>query len=335
MNGYDTHTLAGVIGQLEPFNPFLLNLLTTGVVTFESEYIDFDVVDEDMQLAPFVSPMVAGKVMKEQGATLKKFKPAYVKPKDQVSPSRVLKRRPGEQLGGTLTGQARRDAIVTDILDTHRQKIRRREEWMVAQELLSGSVTVSGEDYPTALVDFQRDGDKTVVLAGGAKWDQGTALPIEDLEDWFARLEAPATHVIMGAGAFRKMIGFQEVKDLIDTRRGSDTLLEMGPANALAFFRGRFGGAGPEIWTYTGWYKDAAGAKQLFIPDNAVVVVSTATNLVRTYGAIMDGRAGYQAMEMFPKNWVQEDPSHEFVMTQSAPLPIPARVNATLAATVY
>jgi hypothetical protein len=38
-------------------------------------------------------------------------------------------------------------------------------------------------------------------------------------------------------------------------------------------------------------------------------------------------------LEMFPKNWVNEDPAAEYVMTQSGPLMIPKRPNAVVAVT--
>ena len=37
---------------------------------------------------------------------------------------------------------------------------------------------------------------------------------------------------------------------------------------------------------------------------------------------------------MFPKMWDQEDPSVTFLMTQSAPLPVPVNINNTLRARV-
>jgi len=50
---------------------------------------------------------------------------------------------------------------------------------------------------------------------------------------------------------------------------------------------------------------------------------------VRCFGAIRDKKAGYQALEFFMKNWEIEDPSHEYIMSQSAPLMVPKEPNAT------
>lgn len=334
MNAYDTLTLLGVIREMDRFSPFMLNLLFPDVATFETSEISFDQLGIDMNLAPFVSPLKEGKIVSEQRAQLKKFAPPYIKPKNALTPDRLIVRKAGEGIGGQLSPAERRDAIIVDILMEHQKKILRRMEWMASQIVLSGKVTVEGEDYPTSEVDFERDADKTFALTGANRWSESTSTPNDDLEDWFTRLEAPCTHIVFGRKAYQAFVKHDDIKGLVDSRRGSDTKLEMAPATTLSSFRGRLGDAGPELWVYSGWYKDDAGDKQFFIPDNVVLLVSTAVEGVRAFGAILDKGAGYQALESFPKMWEIEDPSVEMLMTQSSPLPVPRRINATLAATV-
>ena len=331
----DTTTLLGIIARLSTYDTFLLNLMFPEVVNFETESIAFDRIFQDHTLAPFVSPMVAGQANNSQGAIQKTFKPAYVKPKDVLDPERVLKRRPGEAIGGALSAGQRRDAIVVDTLDEQRQRVINRMEWMSAQLLRTGKIVVSGEGYKTAEVDFGRLSANTITLLSDARWGESAADPLGDLEDWMDRMDAPCTHIIMGSAAFNKFIKNDDVKELVNSRRGSDTELEMAPAVMKAAFRGRLGGAGPEIWTYTGWYIDENGSKQKFIGDHDVLLVSQGATGVRAHGAIMDKKAGYQALEFFPKTWENEDPSVEYMMTQSAPLPVLPLINSTVCATVH
>lgn len=332
---YTTTTLLAAVSQLDPFEPFLLNLMFPEVVTFDSEEIAFDKIAVEQGLAPFVSPYIAGKPRREKGGSVRSFVAPSLKPKDVVKPDRALKRRPGEGMGGTLSAEQRMNAIRMDILDEHRKLIMRRMEWMAAQFLRTGKIIVEGDEYPRAEVDFGRHADHTATLTSGARWSETTAKPVEDLEDWMQMLEAPASHVIFGRGAFRYALQNDDFRALVETRRGSETQLEMAPAANLAAFRGRFGGAGPELWSYTGYWKDSAGAKQLFIPDNGVAVISTGVSGVRAYGGILDAKAGYRGMELFPKNWESEDPAVEYLMTQSRPLTVPRMPDATLYATVY
>ncbi|MFL1405380.1 major capsid protein [Marinobacter sp. M1N3S26] len=332
---YETTTLLNVMSELDRFSPFLLNLLFQSVVTFDTEEIAFDELELDETLAPFVSPYIAGKPNREKGGALRKFVPPTVKPKDVVKPGRALKRRPGEDPSGEMTAEARMNAIRVDLLDNHRRQILRRMEWMVAQLLRSGKIVVEGEDYPKAEVDYGRDPNNTITLAAGAEWGSGTEDVIGDHEDWFAQLAAPCTHVIYGRGAFRRALLDEKFKDLVETERGSDTEFEIAPAVNLASYRGRFGGAGPELWSYTGYFKDDEGNKELFIPDNGVVLLSTGAPGVRAYGAILDKKAGFRPLEYFPKNWDADDPSVEYLMTQSRGLPVPGLADSTLYATVF
>ena len=331
----DTTTLLGIISRLTPYDVFLLNLIFSEVVTFDTAEIGFDKIFQDHTLAPFVSPMLAGKANTQEGALQKTFRPAYVKPKDVVDPQRVLRRRPGEAIGGSMTAEARRNAIVVDILDEQRQRITNRLEWMASSLLRTGQIVVSGESYKTSVVDFGRAAGNTVTLLTDARWGQSAEDPLGDLQDWMDRMDAPCTHIIFGNGAFTKFAKNADVKELINTRRGSDTTLELAPAKMKAAYRGRLGGAGPELWTYSGWYIDEEGNQVKFVQDNEVILVSQGATGVRAFGAILDGKANYQALEYFPKVWQNEDPAVEFCMTQSAPLPVLPLINSTVCATVY
>ncbi len=332
MDAYSTNTLLDMIRELDPFEPFLLNMLCPSKIEFGTEKISFDDLDADFQLAPFVSPMVAGRARADRGSTLKEFAPAYVKPKDVVRPDRLLKRAPGEPLAGNLSPAQRRAMVVAQLLEEHRRQIRRREEWMVSQILQTGKVTVSGPDYPEVEVDFGRRANLTVALTTTA-WDQAGSDPLADLEDYFTRLDAPCTDMIFGRVAGNAFLRHDEVKDAIDTRRGSDTQFEIAPIGELnAQYRGRLGASGPRIWTYYGFYETAGGTKTMFMPDEGMALVSAGKG-VRCYGAIQDSKAiedGVVASEAWPKNWHTEDPAVENLMTQSAPLPVIPRINSTM-----
>ena len=331
---YDTATLMGVYKKLIPHDTFLLNLLFLQTVLFTTKKISFDGLSDEHKLAPFVSPSVAGKPNTSAGSTLKEFAPAYVKPLDVVDPERVLKRIPGEGMGGVLSAEERANAIRVDILDSQRARILKRMEWMAAQLCRTGTIVVSGEDYPTQVVDFGRNPNNTVTLVGDARWGEASAAPNENIENWMALMTAPCTHIIFGANAWTKYIADESTEKLINTLRGSDTKLAMEPAQMFAAFRGTLGAGGPELWTYKGFYHDDNGDKQTFLHPDDVLLCSTAGGGVRAYGAIMDGAANYIATEIFPKIFTPDNPGVEQVMSQSAPLPVMPEIDSTVCATV-
>ena len=341
---YDTHTLLGVVETIKPVRTFWRDLCFPSVQTFDSEYIDFDVLSRSgRRLAPFVAPTAQGKVMKDQGYTTKRFAPAYIKPKMTYNANRVLKRRAGEPYAGTMSPQARRDAIVTDLMTEMLNMHAMRQEWMAAQAVLTGSVTVSGDAYPTQVVSFGRAVNQTVTLTSTATWaaaNDSTVNAIDDIEQWASRvLEASGyavTEIIMGLTAWNAFRKKSYVKDALDTSwRGSESALNIfNPTDGAAVqYRGTLGPF--RVWTYSDVYEDDSGVLQPLMDQKSVCLLNPAgLEGIRCFGAIHDPRAGYQSVEVYPSNWISEDPATEWFMTQSAPLMVPTRPNAALVAKV-
>ncbi len=162
---YSSNVLTGTVNSLQAPPQFLIDTFFPAVQTENSEEIHFDVENDIMGLAPFVSPLVEGKVVEEQGFVTKTLKPAYVKPKTAVDPNRAIKRYMGEQIGGNLSPADRQRLILADLLGAQRKMILNRQEWMAASVLTTGKVTISGDLYKTVELDFGRDAALTSRLA--------------------------------------------------------------------------------------------------------------------------------------------------------------------------
>lgn len=339
---YDTSTLLGVMSQAKVINPFWLGFFP-GQINFETEDIFFDRVNQDYRrLAPFVAPNVQGRVQGRSGYDSVSFKPAYVKPKDIVDPSMDIIRQPGEALGtGSLTNDQRRNAVIAEILKQHRTKLTNRNEWMAARALIDGTVTISGEDYPTTVVNFRRHSSLSYVLGGGALWTAGTADPLADIKA--AKLNADQrsgvriTKLVFGGNAYdyfsvHAKVNLKEMMNL--NYSGYDTKVSLmrdgyEGQEFMGVVQGLNGAGRIEIWVDTSKYVDENGVEQFFLDQDTVVGVSQAIEGVRCFGAIRDTKAGLQAREVFTKMWENEDPSVEYIMSQSAPLMVPKRPNAS------
>jgi hypothetical protein len=338
---YSTAYLLGAYGVIDRPVPFLYNTFFTSEQQFDTPEVYFDKVERARRLAPVVSPLVQGKAERLRGYFTSSMRPAYVKPKHVIEPDRVLKRMPGETLLGSFSAAERRDRIVLDTLQIQDDQITRREEWMAAQLLLTGSVVVQGEDYPAQVVSFGRPSSNTVVLAGGAAWGQTGVDALSMMQTWSALVQ--------------NVSGFAPVKVVMDPlaydkfRRSSGVALVM---NSFRQTSGNIdlagtvtGGIGNEavnvgqiglfdIWVYQQFYTDPDGNVIKFIPDNTVIMGNPmGCQGTRLYGAIQDVRS-LQPLPRFPKMWIAEDPSAEYMMTQSAPLPVLGWPEATFAATV-
>lgn len=336
---YDTHTLMGVVRTLHDPVTFWLDLCFPTVQTFDTEYIDFDVIDRQRRMAPFVVPTAQGVPMYQQGYTTRQFKPAYSKMKDVVDPRRVIKRQAGEMIGGSLSNEQRRMAIITDILQHHRNYLVRRMEWMAANAVIGGQVTIAGENYPSSVVQFGRDAGQTVVLGSGSRWGDAGVNILSLIDDWGTQTQQLSSYaptlLIMGTNAWKVFISDTNVQRVLDTRRGSQSRLETGPGSFLpAQYKGTLG-ASLEAWTYNDIYTDNSGANQPIMDPSSIVLLNPAgVEGVRTYGAILDANAGYIPTEIYARNWIDDDPAVEMVMTQSSPLPIVTRPNAVFTAKV-
>lgn len=335
---YSTAELLEVSRFQKRITPFWLTFFPRQI-NFETEEIFFDKVDQDYRkLAPLVVPNVAGRPMTIDGYTSLSFKPAYVKPKHIVDPNMVIERQAGEALlVGSLSLAQRRDAVIAEILRRHDSMLTNRNEWLAAKALIDGAVTLSGEDYPTTTVDFQRHATLTVTLAGAALWTAGTATPITDIMN--ARINANnrsgavIRRVVFGGTAWDNFTQRVDLKALMDKNYGGLNVNIQRQADGfegqeyMGTYGGVFGGGTIDIWVDRSKYVDENGAEQFFLPQTTVVGFSDVEG-VRCFGAIKDMSA-LRAMERFPKMWQQPDPSAEFLMTQSAPLMVPKKPNAS------
>lgn len=338
---YSTAELLEITSNIRQSTPAFWSSFFTRQINFTTEEIFFDKVDADYRkLAPLVVPNVQGKIMRGvQPYTSNSFKPAYVKPKDAVDPNRVIERRAGEALiTGSLSLEQRKDAAVADILRYHDTLLNNRLEWLAAKALIDGAVTLSADEYPTTTIDFQRHATLTYTLSGAALWSAGTATPLTDIRN--ARINASnrsgavIRRVVFGGTAWDLFTARVDLKAEQDKNFGGKVVEIQRDFDGfegqeyMGRYGGMFGGNAMELWVDRSKYVDELGNEQFYMPQNAVVGFSDIEG-VRCFGAIKDFDAGLVATERFQKMWRQEDPSAEFILTQSAPLMVPKKPNAS------
>jgi hypothetical protein len=339
---FSTITLQGVIQLQAPEAHYWLDNFFPREVTFDTEDIAFEELPTDRRMAPFVSPRVQGRIMKEKGRTSKTFRPAYVKPKHEVNPFKTVARRAGERIGGDMTREQRWNLAVADNMKSENDMIDRRLDWLAAQAVQFGGVTIVGEDYPEVYVDFQRNAGLTRTLLVDARWGEVAGDPLQDLRE-LRRISTGTgnggiTRLTMGLDAFDLFFDDDKVRELlrdntVSVNRTSDSTMsafsaEDQPAEYRGVLQGANGQGRIEVYTYAQQYEDYDGT--LIDMMNPLDVIGTGNvNGIRAFGAIMDKRAGLRALSKFPKMWDVEDPSQTFTMTQSAPLMIPDSPNRT------
>jgi hypothetical protein len=339
-NYLDTTQLLGLMKHTEAPSNFWLSRYFGTQMNFDSEYIEFEKVVSGRKLAPFVSPMNKGKVLADRGSSVVRFKPAYIKVKHSLDPNKTMVRRAGELVGGSSSPSERASAILASYAQDQRAIIERRWEWMAAQAIQNGSITVGGtEDYPEASVDFQRDAGHTVIKTATNFWGDSGVDIRSDLTSWVntirnAKFSGPVTDLIVPPTVYDVMIKDAGLKDLLDTnyRGASDTLNRSVLDGSIAQVVGQLGPL--NVILYQDWYEDDTGTAQKFLADNEIILSGPNVQGMRCYGAIMDSKANYQPVEIFSKMFEEEDPSATFLLSQSAPLMVPINPNNTFKAQV-
>lgn len=344
---YATYEVDEIVRNIEVQPPYLIDRYFGRTRSFDTETIEFDIIDRGRRIAPFVSPLTPGRVPRRPGSRLMQFKPAYIKLLNMIRPQDTFTRLPGEAYGGTMSPQARADRILAEYIEMHQGMIDVRMEWMAAQGMVAGSITVSGEDYPTSVVNFGRDPALSVTLTGGALWSAPTtADPISDFETMALLVRRKSrgsivTDAIMNGvtwGLLRKIILTRtDIQPLYSTfqRIVPGSSFDLGPrVNISAEYVGRISDRF-NIIVYDGFYHDDNGAEQVFLPNNKVLfVASNGLEGTKYQGAILDLDANMEPRDIFVKTWMDKNPSGLQVLTQTAPLVAARRPNCVGVLTV-
>lgn len=330
MDLYSTTTLQGVIKQVDDFSPYLTNFFCPNEFTFETEKVAFDKVFEDNTIAPYVSPLVAGKVNRKEGYATMEFAVPYVKDLDQITPEDGVKRAVGEAINGSLTIGARVAAARTRMIIRHKRRLAVRIEEQVSQIVTTGKVLCEGEGHPSVEVDYQMSAENNITITGAARWitldpatDDGQQI-LDDLEDWSANSNTSVTRALFEKSVWKHIIKFSAVQNLRDTQvRGETTSFSTAPVtnNEEIQYRGTLGTL--DCWVYTGFYtnvdEDGNKTKVPFLDAGRVVLSGNKPNGAVAFGAIKDMHQ-LSAVKQFMKNYFTDNPSAENLLSQSSPL---------------
>lgn len=330
---FDTATLQDVVRALpQPKLGFAAKYFTRVVESNDPE-IHFDVEGTDLRMAPFVSPLVAGKIVPGTGFATKTFKPAYIKDKTPFTPARALTRRLGEKIGGEFTPEQRIELDIATEVAAKLLRLERRLEWMAVQALYFGSVTIKGEQYPETVVTFGRDSGNTVVLTGGNKWGESGVSPLKLLHQWSDAAETPITDWYMTADAYAIFRDHEDTVKRLELVRGTSTLQPDAVLSRDLVMMGMIDGF--RIWVIPKINVTSEdGTTVRLVPDGTVLGVADAYfEGVRHFGAIQD-LDKFVPGAHFIKSWTEPDPSVRYMLLQSAPLLVPYRPNSTFRATV-
>lgn len=343
---YDTASLVAVVPNLKLSQNWLLDRFFPNIVESNTEEVAIDVHIGKRRMAPFLSPLVAGKLVEQLRYQTNSFKPAYVKDKRAPDLRKPVRRTIGERIGGEMTGAEREMANLNAEMADQVDILNRRLEWMASSALTTASVTIQGEGFDTVVINFGRHASLTVALTGANRWGQGLNAQGRDpkivaqIDAWGTRIlqqsGAVATDIVFTPSAWSWFLLAEGVQGAIQypALAMSGNQIDPGPRPQLgAVYKGRWGNY--DLWLYNDWFvNDLDNVEYPMIADGTIVMTGPALQGTRAFGMILDPEFNYQPMPFAPKTWVEKDPAQRILLMQSAPIVIPSRVNACLAATV-
>lgn len=335
---FTSAALLSVIGRRDisdfNFNPLFTTLFFPGVATFPTRDIALDTLDlENVVMSAFCSPMVGSRVQRDKGYDTATFTPGYMKPKNEIDPSKTIIRIAGENPAALNSPSYRRARLIHDSLVRQTKSIKSRIEWLAVNAITTGKNIIEGDGIERYEIDWNLPSSNVITQATSKKWseqDRNTFDPTADIELYAEMAEGPINVIVMGGKVWRLLRSFKVFRELFDNRRGSDSRAELATKNLgeVVSFKGYLGDVA--LIVYTGKYDDDAGNQHYYLEQDCMVLGNTENQGVVAYGAIMDQdavRSGQVEMQYYPKNWVQPgDPAIEYVQTHSAPQPVPVNI---------
>jgi hypothetical protein len=298
--------------------------------------VEFDFRRGRRKMAPFVAPLVGGKVMERMGYETRFYRAPRIAPVRALRTPDLEARLPGETIysAGTPADRAAEllaeDAIFLD------EAISRREEWMCRALLLNGSITVTADNGYTNVINFMESSQGTPNnhFIPTTKWDQAGSDPLADLE--LARLAVirdsgiSPNVVLFGATAKTAFLNNAKVQQFLDSIRFQiATIKPVIQDEAVVIFGQQ---AGLQYYSYAEYFEDDAGTLYPMLPPELVLLASTNTPNKIVYGAytqLEDAKAKsyvtYQASRI-PFVYGDEEDGTLFYRLTSCPLPMPVDV---------
>ncbi|QHZ50024.1 Phage major capsid protein E [Paenibacillus phage phiERICV] len=330
---FDLRTLIAAIRQMPPAQTFLGDLLFGEGKPFNTETVEVEYRKGKRKMAPFVSPLLPGKVTNREGYTVTMFKPALVKPLRPVTVIDLQKKAFGQDPFADQSPDERaREIIAQDTLDLD-EEITRREEWMRRELIFTGKVTQKGEGVDQVL-DFGFT--NKAVLSGTAVWSNPDSDPIAELMNRrltiIQKSGITPDAVIMASDVASAFIKHPLIQKLLDNRNFSVGQVDPRTIPNGATYIGSLKLPALDIYSYDEWFlDDETGAEQPMVPTGTYAMVSTRGVFNMHYGAVtimVNGEFATIRGTRVPNSWATVEPPQRFLQLNSRPLPIPTNVDS-------
>jgi hypothetical protein len=333
---YETRTLLAPFDEGPVVHTFLRDTFFGAREYPPTNLVEFDFRRGRRKMAPFVAPLVGGKVMEREGYETRFFRAPRIAPVRNLRIPDLEPRMFGETIYSGRTPQDRAADLLAEDAVYCDEAISRREEWMCREVLVNGQLTITADHGYTMVVNFLENStgtpaDNHQAPANGTWDDINLSTPLTDLED--ARLATIAASgvspdvALFGTKAKEAFINNLSVQKLLDNRR-----FEMGNVkpviqdSAVVLFATL---PGLQCYVYAEYFEDDMGVLFPMLPENLVMLLSSHVQNKIVYGAftqledVRSKRFVTYQMSRIPFVYGEEEDGQLFYRLTSCPLPMP------------
>lgn len=277
----DTIVMLKAVEQMPKVPTFLWDTLVEDQGTVGEGEVMWDYRRGDQQMAPFVTDNVGGVALERTGFVTRTIDFPTIAPERIIEKSQIMTRAFGEAVYGGKTPEKRAQEMRAADLQYLKRAIQLTREWMVAQVLTTGKLTLPtftehGQVNAQKVADYQFTNYATVTN----KWDGANADIDADLDAMFEEIVdnmGPEPDMfIMSPDVAHAMLNndkFLKKRDIIRVDYS-----RVNPQHRENRYPGMmhigFTNDGKELIAYRGQYKDWDGQMKPFIPAKTIYAVS-------------------------------------------------------------
>jgi hypothetical protein len=334
LDQFTPRSLTTAINEIPAVVTFLRSLVFKTPRQSFTEVTDLEIVTGKRRVAHFVSAGREAIVVDKKGMKIISFRIPQIREKKPFQASKLLREKSSGVSPYVNAGdlQAAAQQLAATELQEFKDAYARTGEMMCAQAL-AGKITITKDDGDLE-VDFALDSDHKPTLTTTARWGQSAANIIKNLRDWKKLIAqtsgyAPDT-VILGTDAATLFLQDEKVQKMLDLKNVQAGLIVLDASNPQ--FLGAF--MGLKFYQYDEGYVNDAGTFVPFVGTNACIMVATGAPFNFWNGPIDDLDAGLVPKEFFSKTFRESDPSIDWLLAATAPLPMIHNANALVSATI-
>lgn len=336
---YSFPTLFRVVEAFPKDSTYILDKYFAEGEVWEKEEIEIQTKKGHKPIAPYVNPLLPGKIVLRTGFTAKQYKPALLKPMRAITAIDLTVRQAGEALYNPDSPQVRAQKLVAKDLVELNDTITRRKIQMAAELLFTGKVTQVGEGVSQVL-DW--DFTNKVTLSGTDLFSNPDADIIGMIGEWkmeVMRNSGVTVRTVLTTYAVGRTIARHTAILKLTDNKG----LDMGQLGQQILpdgvvYHGYLKDVDMHIYSYTGTYTDDEGKEHDFIPAGTLALLPDGKPFKFDYAAnvIMGENETFMLVkaQVTPQSWTTKEPAARFLQLLSRPIPIPENVDGWFIAKV-